>query len=51
MTRMRSVSVCVAGAVIAGTLGADPTRDLGPQDFGENERALYALDHFRCGEY
>jgi hypothetical protein len=42
-------AVCFAGAVMAGTLGADPSEELVPSDFGADERALAALNHFRLG--
>lgn len=43
-------SVCLAGAVMAGTLGADIVRDLGPYNFGETARdQLHALNHVRVG--
>lgn len=43
-------SVCLAGAVIAGTLEQSIRYDLSPQSFDENtRRKLVALDHFRLG--
>jgi hypothetical protein len=43
-------SVCLAGAVIAGTLGAKPDENLGPFDYSDaTAEALAALDEFRAG--
>lgn len=41
--------VCLAGSVIAKTLGATPDRSMTPGDFDEG-MALGALDYFRRGE-
>lgn len=42
--------VCFAGAVMAGTLGAEPKTDCTPQNFGADAQALRALNHFRIGD-
>lgn len=42
--------VCLAGAVMAGTLDADIKSDIVPQDFTGNRDALIALDEFRSGQ-
>ena len=43
-------SVCFAGAVIAGTLGAEPSQRLDPFCYDEDTRGkLRALDFFRDG--
>lgn len=45
--------VCLAGAVIAFSLGGLPTEDIGPDNFrrkhARTEHYLRALDHFRVG--
>lgn len=44
-------SVCWAGAVMAGTLGANPAEYVMPSDYGEwNRSRLHALDCFRKGD-
>lgn len=43
-------SVCLAGAVIAGTLEASPGMETAPGDYSRaTDDALHALDDFRCG--
>ena len=43
--------VCLAGAVMAWTLGADTDESLIPQDFSDGVRdKLLALDYFRAGD-
>ncbi len=43
-------TVCLAGAVMACSLGADPTKDIGPEYFGEpTALKLHALDSLRSG--
>lgn len=43
-------TVCLAGSVIAGTLGVSPKKDAEPLDFGAKTRAaLRALNYFREG--
>ena len=43
-------SVCLAGAVIAGTLNVDPELDRTPSDFDDDtECKLHALEHVRFG--
>lgn len=46
-------SVCFAGAVMAGTLGAAPGEELSPEDFEQSNDAykLYALDSARGGDW
>ena len=45
-------NVCLAGAVIAGTLGGDAEKYLSPDDFTEDwDYALQALDYAREGNY
>lgn len=46
-------SVCLAGAVMAGTLGAAPGEEFSPEDFEQSNDAwkLYALDSARCGDW
>jgi hypothetical protein len=41
--------VCLAGAVMAGTLGADPTTVAAPSYYGRDSGKLAALDEVRCG--
>lgn len=43
-------SVCLAGAVMAQTLGADPEADLDPMDFELEHAKLSALNAFRVGD-
>lgn len=44
--------VCLAGAVMAGTLGADIDRNYNAEDYDLLTcRQLYALDHARTGSY
>lgn len=44
-------AVCMAGAVIAGTLGTNPEHSASPDDFAAPiSRKLEALDSVRCGE-
>ena len=43
--------VCLAGAVIAGTLGANPAQEVRPSEFPKWNTALVALDHARKGDY
>lgn len=40
---------CLAGAVMANTLGALPTDNLMPSNFGKNKRQLVAIDCLRRG--
>ena len=42
--------VCLAGAVMAKSLGADRYHDLEPMSFADVEYLLFALDHFRVGD-
>ncbi|MGI9295980.1 MAG: hypothetical protein ACR2PS_18510 [Pseudomonadales bacterium] len=43
-------SVCLAGAVMAGTLKASPDVEMSPGDYDDaTDRALYALNDFRMG--
>jgi hypothetical protein len=43
--------VCMAGAVMDRTLGADPDAELGPDDFDrETGKRLHAIDAMRQGE-
>lgn len=42
--------VCLAGAVMAQSLGAGPERDLDPTEFDEEYSKLIALNYFRCGD-
>ena len=45
-------AVCLAGAVIAGTLHASPVLDLRPGDFGPDwQRALMDLEEVRRGNF
>jgi len=46
----RVCAVCLAGAVMAKTLGADPSLQIYPERFPENESALCALDELREGD-
>lgn len=42
--------ICMAGAVIAFSLGAPPTKSLTPSDFSEEvDTALEAINHLRAG--
>ena len=43
--------ICLAGAVLAGTLGYSPDLDIDPQKIGDDrwERALIALEELRTG--
>ncbi len=43
-------AVCMAGAVIAQTLGADPSKELMPCDYEYNS-ALCAIDEMRCASF
>ncbi len=47
--RTEYCAVCMAGAVMANTLGADPDCETGPSEFGETEQ-LYAIDNLRSGD-
>ena len=51
--RETACSVCLAGAVMAGTLDADPGEELSPEDFEQSNDAwkLYALDSARWGDW
>lgn len=42
--------VCLAGAVMAKSLGADRYHDFEPDSFADVEYLLFALDHFRAGD-
>lgn len=43
-------TVCMAGSVMAKTLGVDPERDSGPWNFQpDTDSKLCAIDAFRCG--
>lgn len=41
-------AVCLAGAAMAGTLGADPDAYFAPEDFPECTGRLEALESLRC---
>ena len=48
----KKCAVCLAGAVIANTLGANPTTNVRPTELPEEwRRALWALDYIRTGDY
>ena len=43
--------ICVAGAVIAGTLNGDPSIEIRPEDYSFWTAELEALDRIRVGDY
>lgn len=49
ITRHEACVVCAAGAVMAFSLKADPTKSLDPDNFNKNQNQLAAIDHLRQG--
>lgn len=49
MVPLNLCGVCLAGAIIAGVLNADPTKELSPSFCGDNRDKLFAIDSMRGG--